>query len=85
MSYRNIEVEDKTYQWTAGKTNVHIKGGNLKQPINFKKTEVGEKIEWVCDCCGTPMSQLGYKSDEIRFNFAVTPKIVRDLILAYIH
>lgn len=80
MSYRNLNHAGLDYQFAVGKSHVHIKGGQLPKPLNFRKDLVGEKYEWRCECCGEPLSRLGYSAEETGHNFAITPAVVSRLI-----
>jgi hypothetical protein len=80
MGYRKLRIGRQEYGYAVGKTHVHIKGGLLAKPLNFRNTLVGERYEWTCDCCGEPLSRLGYSAEETGHNFAITPGVVRRLI-----
>jgi hypothetical protein len=80
MSYRKLRLGEHEYGYSVGKSHVHIKGGLLAKPLNFRNNVVGEAYEWRCDCCGEPLSRLGYSAEETGHNFAVTPGVVRRLI-----
>jgi hypothetical protein len=80
MTYRKIRLGGQEYGYAVGRSYVHIKGGRLAKPLNFRKDVVGEKYEWRCECCGEPLSRVGYSAEETGHNFAVTPGVVRKLI-----
>jgi hypothetical protein len=80
MAYRKIRIGTHDYHYAVGKSHVHIKGENLKTPLNFRNILVGEKYEWTCECCGEPLSRIGYRAEETGYNHAITPKVVRGLV-----
>lgn len=80
MAYRKIRIGAHDYYYAVGKSHVHIKGENLTHPLNFRNALVGEKHEWTCECCGEPLSRLGYRAEETGHNYAITPKVVKGLV-----
>ena len=84
MAYRKMTIDTETYQYSVGRSHVHIKGGKLRKPLVFSNVDVGEKIEWRCDCCGLTMSEIGYQSESGAGLVAVTPSVVRGLVLAHL-
>lgn len=40
MSYRNVTVEGRNYQYSVGKKNVHVRGLG-----DFKAAEIGDMVE----------------------------------------
>jgi hypothetical protein len=84
MSYRKINVNDESYSYSIGRSHVHIKGGLLKKPVNVRKDTVGIKMEWKCECCGLTLSEIGDEAAETSFFYAVTPRVVREIITSHI-
>ena len=74
MAYRKLTINEKIYQYTIGKANIHIKlpeGGSL----NAKREEVGKLItSGDCGCgCGSECPDKVY-------DYAVTPVDVKEFI-----
>lgn len=67
MSYRKIEVNGKTYEYTVGKTHLKIRGLGV-----IDKQSIGTKIQEKCECCGEPNGHY--------HTGVITPKIVREYI-----
>ena len=83
MGYRKCFVDGQLYNYAVGKSHVHIKSEALEKPLNFKKEQVGDFWEFRCECCGEPMSRLGYRADEIRGTFVVTPRKIREVVVEH--
>lgn len=83
MGYRKIHVRGIECEWTAGKSSVHIKIPGQK-PLNYKVEEVGETYDWKCECCGESLNVL-YPDEPHRFDFGITPKVVRRLIETHLN
>jgi hypothetical protein len=84
MGYRSIKIDNDTYNYTVGKSHLHIKGGRLKKPVNVPKTAVGLKCEWRCECCGETYTELGYSAALTGFDYMITPAVVRGVVLRHI-
>lgn len=78
MSYRNITVDGKNYQYVIGKTHTKIKDIGV-----FKNTDIGEvvQITQYCECCGEPLSAL-YSSHSDPRHICVKPSHVARQIAA---
>jgi hypothetical protein len=74
MTYRQMGVAGRTYQYSVGRDNVHIKGGTLTKPLNFKREDVGLEVVWRCACCDQPISSAR----------AVTPQVIKNLITTHL-
>lgn len=79
MSYRNITVDGKVYQYVVGKTHVKVRGLKV-----WPKNEVGKMVTVFeyCECCGEPKSDI-YASHVDTETLMVTPADVRNKIKAY--
>lgn len=76
MSYRKITVDGKKFDYVIGRTHTKVRG--LQAVPNEK---IGEfvKIDDLCECCGTPMSEL-YPYLPLREMLTVQPKHVAQWI-----
>jgi len=85
MSYRKIIVDNQTYFYTVGKSNVHIKGGKLTKPLNFSTEEFGDKYPMMCHCgCGEKLSDMyNINPKDCIQGTAITPSIIKRVILSH--
>jgi len=76
MTYRTIEVNNKVYEYTTGKTHTKIKGVGV-----FLNETIGSMHEYdvYCDCCGEPESTL--YNTPMRSKLAVKPADIKEMIL----
>lgn len=79
MTYRNITVGGKPFKYVIGKSHTKIPGVGV-----FPNTDIGslKDIPELCECCGTPMSELYPTTHVDRQVMTVTPKDVARKITA---
>lgn len=74
MTYRNLEINNKTFSYSVGKTHVHVKGDGIKS-FTVSRNEIGERMWKDCGCgAGSVCPEGGY-------SIAVTPGSVRSYLI----
>jgi hypothetical protein len=83
MSYRKVEQDGVTYEYTVGRTHVKIKGVGA-----FPKEQVGRTVnhnEYLhCECCGESMTTL-YPNEPARDVIMVKPSDILATIPFDVH
>lgn len=76
MAYRKIHINKSEWQYTVGRSNVHIKGPN-GESFNAPAEEISTPVVHYCSC-GPEYNCYGYVGD------GVTPASVKKFIEAKI-
>lgn len=74
MTYRKLVINEKTYEYVIGKSHTRIKGIGV-----FLNNDIGSKHDILCECCGTPMSEL--YNDPTAITNRVLPSDIKTMIL----
>lgn len=74
MAYRNIEINNRSFSYSAGKTHVHVKGDEIKS-FTVSKDNIGERVWKDCGC------GAGIVCPEGGYTIAVTPGSVRSYLV----
>jgi len=67
MSYRKIEVDGKTYEYTVGRTHLKVKGVGV-----IEREKIGYSRNIPCECCGEPT--------KAKYEGVISPKVVQKYI-----